>query len=288
MPVKARIEKLERMQSKLIAAYVADTVNRGAEDYAPLYRKFPKLFKQLVKSEINTYSGMRKYLKELAERATKELNWNQYDLNAASATGGADYKASILDYLVKAFWENETLVLKIYLTQSLIDAVESGGLYTEQDLKIDVGWSRNAAPAIEFLNKYSLDLAKGLTKTSKKRVLSALKTSIENHENRDDAVARINKVVKDQVRATAIAQTESVRAFSSARMEVGSQVGADRKRWRTAGGIKTCPICYGFESLGVVPFDYEYETAAGEMITEPPGHVNCRCGEQIFMPGEKV
>lgn len=280
-----RIAKLENLQNRLIAAYVADSIKRGAEDYAPLYKKFPKLFKKLVKSEIDTYRAMVRYFNEFAERAVDSINWHEYEKKLASATPGATIKAGILDYLVDAFWENETLVLKIYLSKALIDAVEAGGLYTEQDLKVEVGWSKDAAPAVDFLNRYSLNLAKGLTKTSKKRVLSALSMSIDNGEDRDGAVKRINSVIKDKVRATAIAQTESVRAFSSARMEVGQSIGADRKRWRTAGAID---YCLDFEREGVVKFDHVYKTPVGERITEPPGHVNCRCGEEIFMPGEKV
>jgi hypothetical protein len=280
-----RIKKLEKMQNRLIAAYVADTIKRGAEDYAPIYKKFPKLFKQLVKCEINTYRLMNRYFREFSERAIDNINWQEYQKKIASATRGATFKAGILDYLVKAFWENETLVLKIYLTEALVDAIEAGGLYTEQDLKVDVGWSKDAAPAVDFLNHYSLDLAKGLTQTSKDRVMSALSMSVNNGEDRDAAVERINAVIQDKVRSTAIAQTESVRAFSSARMEVGEQIGADRKQWRTAGAID---FCNDFENEGVVDFDYEYETPDGEMITEPPGHVNCRCGEEIFMPNEKV
>lgn len=288
MTIEERVAKLERIENKLIAAYVADSIKRGAEDYAQMYRKFPKLFKQLVKCEINTYRTMNKYFREFAERAADNINWHEFDRNTASAPSGATMKASILDYLVKAFWENETLVLKIYLTKALVDSVEAGGLYTEKDLKIDVGWSRNAVPAVEFLNNYSLDLAKGLTETSKKRVLSALSTSIDNHENKDSAIERINAVVKDRVRATAIAQTESVRAFSAARMEVGKQIGADRKRWRTAGGAKTCLTCVGLERLDVVKYDYQYTNADGDKISEAPAHVNCRCGIEIFMPDEKV
>src|SRR5687768_9525392 len=144
-----KIKRLEVIQDEVIEAYVADSIKRGAEDFAPMYRKFPKLFKQLLTSDMKTNKAMRKYFNELAKRAIDELDWNEYERRIGSATGGAVLKADILDYLVQAFWENETLVLKVYLTGTLMDAIEAGGLYTEQDLEIDVGWSRNEAPAIE-------------------------------------------------------------------------------------------------------------------------------------------
>lgn len=281
-----RIAKLERMENRLIAAWVADSIRRGAEEYAPMYRKFPKLFKQLVKSEINTYRAMVRYFNELNDRALTELDWGEYQRRLqASTPPGATFKAGILDYLVKAFWENETLVLKVFLTQALVDAIEAGGLYSEEDLKVDVSWSRNDPPAIEFMNKYTLKLAKDLTRTTQDRVYESLKTSIANGENRDGAVKRISSVIKDKKRATSIAQTESVRAFNEGRMRVAKDIGADRKRWRTAGAID---FCENFQDEGVVPMNHYYLTPRGVKVLIPPGHPNCRCGHQVFMPDEKV
>lgn len=282
-----KIARLETLQDEIIEAYVADTVKRGAEDYAPLYRKFPKLFKQLITAEIKTDKAMRKYFREMADRAIESLDWGEYQRELkASATRGADYKAAnILDYLVKAFWENEVLVLKVFLTGTLMDAIEAGGLFTIEDLQVDVPWSRNEAPVIEFMNKYTLTLSKGLTQTTSDRVYSALKESIDNREDRDGAVKRINQVIKDPKRATTIAQTESVRAFSSGRMKVAQEIGADRKRWRTAGAKD---YCLNFQGEGIVPFNHKYLTPRGAKLTEPPGHPNCRCGIEVFMPDEKV
>lgn len=283
MKKSEKIRRLEIIQDDIIEAYIADTIRRGAEDYAPLYRKFPKIFKQLVKSEIFTDKQMRKYFRELADRAIAQLDWFNYEKRAA--TPGAEYKADILDYLVKAFWENETLVLKVYLTGALMDAIEAGGLYTIEDLKIDVPWSRNEPPVIDFMNKYTLQLSKGLTKHTQDRIYSALKESISNGENRDGAVKRITQVIKDPKRATVIAQTESVRAFTSGRMRVGKEVGANRKKWRTAGATD---YCLNFQDEGVVPWDHIYLTPRGAKVVQAPAHPNCRCGMQIFMPDEDV
>lgn len=287
-----KIHKLEVLQDKVIAAYVADTIRKGAEDYAPLYKKFPKLFKQLVTSEIRTLKAMRKYHRELADRVIESLDWNEYERKIASTTRGAKstppgavFKADILDYLVKSFWEDETLVLKIQLTGSLMDALEAGGLYTIEELGIDVPWSRNEPPAIEFMNKYSLQLSKGLTRTTQDRIYSVLKESISNGENRDSATKRINEVINDVKRSTTIAQTESVRAFSSGRMAVAKDIGANRKRWRTAGAKD---FCLNFQDQGVVPMRHLYLTPRGAKVDQPPGHPNCRCGIEIFMPDEKV
>jgi len=271
-----KLAKLIDLESSILASYYADSIRRGSEEFAPVYRKNPKIFKQLLRSELKTNVAMKRYFRELAERVIEDLNWSVFERQT---------KAS---YTAASILENETLVLKVYLTKALVDALEAGGLYSEEELKIDVGWSRESPPAIEFLNKYSLDLAKGLTDTTKKSILTALKTSIDNGENRDGAVERLNKIIKNPVRATTIAQTESVRAFSAGRMEVGRQVGANRKSWRTAGDKKVSIICRTNELLGVVPFNYKYNDFQGEKVTEPPAHPNCRSGIILYMPGEKV
>ena len=291
-----KIARLIEMENNILASFYADSIMRGGEEYPSYYRKNPRAIKSLLKSEMQANIAMRKYFSELNDRIVENLNWNEYERKISSHSSNhtkaprthRTLKGGILDYLVQAFWENETLVLKIYLTKALVDALEGGGLFSEDELKVEVGWSRENAPAIEFLNKYSLSAAKSLTATTKKRVIAALKTSIDNGEDRNGAIDRISKTVKDRVRATAIAQTESVRAFSAGRMEVGRQVGADRKKWRTAGDNKVSTICRSNELLGVVPFDYKYNDVSGDKVTEPPAHVNCRSGIQLFMPGEKI
>lgn len=280
-----KLRRLYNLEDEIIATYVRNSIMRGAEDYAPLYRKFPKLFKQLIKSEMATDKGQRKYFRELYDRILENINWSEYESRLASATPGAIYKADILDYLVKAFWEDETLVLKLSLTGTLMDAIEAGGLYTEEDLNVPVGWSRNEPPVIEFMNKYTLQLSKGITKVTQDRVYQALKLSIANGENRDGAVKRINSVIKDPKRATTIAQTESVRAFNEGRMQVAKEIGADRKRWRTAGAKD---FCLNFQDEGVVPMKHYYLTPRGVKVLIPPGHPNCRCGHEVFMPDEQV
>lgn len=280
-----KLRRLYDLEDEIIATYVADSIKRGAEDYAPLYRKYAKLFKQLVKSEMRTDKAQRRYFRQLYDRVLESLDWGEYERRLASATPGAILKADILDYLVKAFWENETLVLKVNLTGTLMDAIEAGGLYTIEDLNVDVPWSRNEPPVIEFMNKYTLNLSKGLTSHTQDRIYSALKESIANGENRDGAVKRINQVINDPKRATTIAQTESVRAFNEGRMTVAKEIGADRKRWRTAGAKD---FCLNFEGEGVVPMNHYYLTPRGAKVLVPPGHPNCRCGHQVFMPDEKV
>ena len=281
-------ERLEQLENKTLAAYYADSLLRGSEPHIDYYIKNARCFKLLLKSELLTNLSMRKYFKEMSVRLADAVNWNKYQTEKASFLQTKTFKAGILDYVVNAFWENETLVLKVFLTKALVDALEGGGLFTEDELKISVGWSRESAPAIEFLNKYGLSLSKTLTGTTKDKVLAALEMSISNGEDRNQAVDRLMDVINDKVRATTIAQTESVNAFSAGRMDVGRQIGADRKKWRTAGDKKVSAICRNNEALGVVPIDYKYKDFQGNDIDRPAAHPNCRSGIQLFMPGEKV
>lgn len=278
MKKSKKIKQLLEIKSSIIDAYIADSIRRGAEPYAPVYEENKELLELLVQSEIKTDRAMRKYFKGLSKRAIKELNWTEYEKR----------RAGILDYLVKAFWENEVLVLKIFLTKSLVDAIEAGGLFSEEELKVDVGWSMENAPAIEFMDKYTLKLAKALNKTTKKRISSALAESINNGENVDSAAERIAKVINDPRRATTIAQTESVNAFTGGRLEVGRQIGANRKVVVTAGDDRVSAICLDLGAKSPVSIDHVYTTITGEKKLGPAFHPNCRSGLRLYMPGEKI
>jgi hypothetical protein len=277
---KEKVKQLLEIKSSILEAYVADSIRRGAEEYAPVYEEDKDLFDLLIQSELKTDRAVRKYFKELLERAVKNLNWKYYDKQVK--------KAGILDYLVKAFWDKEVLVLKIFLTKSLTDAIEAGGLFTEQELKIDVGWSRDSHPAIEYMDKYTLKQARLLTQTTKKRVNAALVESINNGEDRDGAVVRINKTINDKRRATTIAQTESVNAYTGGRLEVGRQVGASKKKVITAGDKKVSAICLDLGAKKAVPIDHIYTTITGEKKSGPAFHPHCRSGLRLYMPGEKT
>jgi SPP1 gp7 family putative phage head morphogenesis protein len=73
-------------------------------------------------------------------------------------------------------------------------------------------------------------------------------------------------------RASMIATTETTRAFAQGEIAQYSQMGITQMRWQTNNDELVCDICE--------PLNGEVRTIGDEFddgITDPPGHVNCRC-----------
>lgn len=266
-----KLKKLHDLENAIADVHSAHLCG---EEYHPGYKKHPKIFNMLTRSDMATERGMRKYFKDQAKRSSKFIDWKYYKKRVKKV-----HQASLEDYFV-VDWKKETLNMRILLTQTLVDAIVAGGMMTELDTKIDIGWGKGEPPAQEFLRKHSLKLAGQITDSTKKRILKSLELSIDLGEDRAGASGRIADILDDKRRAAVIAHTESVRAFSEGRLEVAKRVGADRKQWDAT--IGACPICQDLDGQVV-----KREALFPGGFSAPPAHPNCRCLIKILMPGEK-
>ena len=269
MPSKiSKLNKLYDVESKLHNLYVAKA---SGEEFHPDYKKHPKLFNKLVRSDLALERELGKYFNSLAKQRLKDyINWRQYDVDILHA--------SITDW-VTADWSPERLLLKVILTKTLTDALEAGGELTELDTKIDIGWTAQMPTASEFMRKYTLKLAGALTDVTIDRVKNSLATSFDLGEGQAEAVKRLLDVIDDPRRAATIAHTEAVRAFAGGRLGVAAEIGADRKRWDATVGA--CEICAPMDGE-VVGLDESFSSGDDA----PPAHPNCRCLVNILMPEE--
>ena len=243
----------------------------SGEEFHPTYKKYPKLFNKLLRSDMALERELKRYFKTLAEdRVNDYVNWRQYDVDVLHA--------SIKDWIV-ADWSPERLLLKVILTKTLTDAIEAGGNMTELDTSIDIGWNVNMPTASEFMRKYTLKLAGALTDTTITRVKESLASSFELGEGQKDAVARLMQVIDDPRRAATIAHTEAVRAFAGGRLGVAASIGADRKQWDAT--LNACEICQPMDGE-IVGLDESFSSGDDA----PPAHPNCRCLVKILMPEE--
>ncbi len=263
-----QLNSLYDAEDKLHKIYVATV---SGEPFHDGYKKYPKLFNKLVRSDLALERELKKYFGSLAKsRLNDYINWRQYHVDLLHA--------SVKDWIT-ADWSPERLLLKVILTKTLTDAIEAGGNMTELDTKIDIGWSANMPSAADFMRGYALKLAGSLTDTTIDRVKESLATSFGLGENQDAAVARLLEVIDDPKRAATIAHTEAVRAFTGGRLGVGAEIGADRKQWDATFGA--CEICDSLDGE-VVGLDEAFSTGD----EAPPEHPNCRCLVQILMPEE--
>lgn len=242
---------------------------QSGEQFHDKYLKNPRLFRMLMRSDLQLEKGFKAYFKDLASRVPDYINWTSFNF----------HKASVIDDMIDVDWEGEKLSIKVLLTKGLVHAIAAGGQMTQEDTGIDIGWTEFDSPALDFLNKYSLKLAGDLNDTTLDRIKSGIKLSLGNGESQAEAVARLSDIIDNPARARTIAHTESVRAFTQGRLEVGRQIGANRKQWDAT--IAACPICAPLDGK-IVGIDKSF----GDGISEPPAHPNCRCIVNILMPNE--
>lgn len=242
----------------------------GGEDYHELYKKNKERFRLLISSDLKLARGLTRYFKDLSGRVVDQILWYDYNRRVAAITD-----------LIKVDWVDENIMIKVLLTEALLNAVNAGGESTQDELDIDIGWSSKDNSMIKFLDKYSLKLAGNLTDTTKDKIKLALQTAINNKETQQDAAARISAIINDPKRAQKIAHTEAIRAFSAGRLEVARQVGAEMKRWSTVRN--PCPICRPLEGVSV-----RLDELFPGGFMGPPAHPNCNCIPKIDMPKDGI
>lgn len=87
--------------------------------------------------------------------------------------------------------------------------------------------------------------------------------------------ARVELGEMSEGRVASIVNTEINRSESMGRLRQWSEMGLERKQWRTFGNA--CEICKANEAEGLVPMDYVYRDVFDGTLT-PPGHpAVCRC-----------
>lgn len=235
------------------------------------YKKDKDIFRRLIKSDRELERGLKKYFADLAERLVRrEVSWMRYTNKIT--------KGSEIDDWILVDWDEEALSIKVLLTDALQEAIVAGGMLMELESKIDIGWQANTPDVLDFLNKYGLKMAKGLNKTTKEKIKSALSLSLENGEILSDAQSRLTDIIDDPARAATISRTESVRAFGAGRKAVADELGWGFKEWHTT--IAPCPICADLPRVGRIPIDKPFDRAMG--IESEPAHPNCRCSVRYF------
>lgn len=262
------LRSLENLSDEL--GYILAQVPLG-EQFNSGYFKDPENFKKLVGSDVRMERLLNRYFRGLGKRAVDKIDWFDYEkrvVRAALVSKQSD-------------WKDEVLTLQVLITDSLEGSFEAGGLAGQTQVGLDVGFSAKQPAAQAVLRKNTLGLAKGLTETSRKRINQSLLTSIQEGHTQQEAAAQISRIIDDSRRASTIAHTEAVNAYSQGRLEVGRQVGAEGKKWRNAqpGAEEFCRRLHN----KVVKLDEDF--SAGPFTKSfPPLHPNCRClGELVLV-----
>lgn len=260
---------MQKLEAKKIllrqAHHELDVFIKAREDWASRYRKDRATFRQIVRIQSRMELNLRDYFKSLAKRSDKFVNWAQYETQRKKA---AEMVIKITDVLFK---DEETILINV-LFDEILDGVETGAKAAESMYRIPIGMTRNNELVLERATDHAAKLIKGLNDTTRDRIATSIKTSLQLGESVNEASERLSDVIDDPVRAELIARTESVTAYSEGTQAFGEESGAISKSWELSGD--PCEVCQGiYDDNGTVGLDEDF----ADGIDTPPAHPRCAC-----------
>lgn len=241
----------------------------SGERFHPGYKKNKDSFRLLISSHVKLRRAMKGYFKDLAERLKFKLNWTAYALQTM--------KFDEYSYIDEFDWEGETVTLTVIFSDNLKPAYSAGIADAHTELGLTTYTSVKETPVQAALRKHALSLAKNLNQTTRDKIKESLKSSIDQGLSTPDAASALADIIDDPYRAELIANTESVQAYSEAKLQVGDEVGAQGKSWQD-GQAGACPTCSELDGE-IVAIDDSFSDGSDS----PPAHPNCRCLLQLEM-----
>jgi len=262
---------LEELLSYQIAAEPTE-----GEDWHESYKEHPDVFQLLLKSNVETEKSVLKVMRSIADRSGEFVNWFNWSY----------YKAAEVDQLMvdedAPIWDDFYTSMMLALVSSLGYAVTAGGMLTEIETRIPIGFTEKDPRAIRLLTDGNRQLVTDLTKYTRQQVKSALLTSLDLGESQDQATARIAKVINNPRRAATIASTETVNFFTEGRVEAANEIAKEfdvvvMKTWRTTQG-RPCKICQAMNGISIGHKELFPNGKKG-----PTAHPWCKCYLQLVV-----
>jgi hypothetical protein len=208
------------------------------EKFHKQYQKDPAVFHKIIKNEVSFTRDLKQFF---ASQFTRLSSLVFLQLVKADDTSS---------YFNNAAWNEENGTLTAIIDINLGNMFDVGAFATANELHIHTNLDQYNARQERIIRNYSLKLAKGINNTTKDR---------------------IDNVINNPVRAQMIAQTESIRAFTTARLETAKRIGGYKKVWLTHGANDN--LCTEPEAEGAIEIDTPFIGG----YDGPPAHPNCRC-----------
>lgn len=241
-------------------------VIRASEDWEDVYRHDEAAFKRLVAAERFLERQALVYLSGLAERAIALVQWYNVPLHA-SATDYIDPNDPRIQEEKIAFFRE--------MYDGVASAVLLGALSGETAYGIEMGISTSTDFVLTAAKNHTGMLIKDITDTNLKLIRNSITVSIASGEDSTAAIARIQNIIKNPVRAEMIARTETVNAYQVGLEQFAFQTQAVSKTWQAVQS-GACRICAPLNDV-TVAIDESFVTLIGPKI-RPTAHPRCRCG----------
>lgn len=129
---------------------------------------------------------------------------------------------------------------------------------------------------IDSLKVRNLSALRGITDEMNKQIISELTEGINRGESIPKLAERIAEKVKEIgiVRATVMARTETITAFTQGTIIRYQQAGIEKAEWLTAKDMRLCAQCLALDGK-IFRLDSNHEI--------PPRHPMCRCALLPFL-----
>jgi HK97 family phage portal protein len=176
------------------------------------------------------------------------------------------------DNLDDAFWDSATGQMIADL-RPMIEAMATDASQTMiESTGVGVDWALVAQDASQWATRYTFDLVRGVTDTTRAALQRKLTAFVETPGMTREQLEDSLRPLFGDARASMIAVTETTRAYAEGERETARRAQEQGfrlvPRWHTANDELVCNVCG--------PNDGKLQTE-GWTVDWPPAHVNCRC-----------
>lgn len=266
----------------------------AAEDWSKQYSKDAETHGKLIRVESRLETLLRRYYKELSERAANYVDWAQYNIRKAQISAKDDFSVDVIIQDGPLGAEDSIFIQTVF--DPVAQAVALGAQAGETLYSVEIGLSQTSAVVQRTAKEMVADLVgkkvlddgtivdnpKAKYKiTSKTRddIRQSISTSLSLGEDQTDAVERLRNTIKNPKRAATIARTEAVNAYQRGLLLMGDESGAVGKEWQA---VNFNDICGTNANQGIIKLNERF--ASGHLT--PAAHPNCRCGLRLVYPEE--
>lgn len=183
----------------------------------------------------------------------------------------------------KAFWDRERELLGGAILLLLLgianEAVDEYAGYFQDEFSFGIDVTSVQAEAADWAKKYSYELVKDLTNTTRNNLQANVGAWIASGSTELGDLQKLIAPAFGDVRALRIAQTEVTRAWSEGREALWRESGVvERKRWSMAVGMPNiCEVCQDLH--GKITKVGEPYPGYPNIFKPPDPHPGCRCSE---------
>ena len=177
------------------------------------------------------------------------------------------------------FWRAEIVLAGAFLAPFVLQWAENGvGQGAEILNAVAIGLDAEAnIAAANWANQYSLDLAKGLTGTTRELTKTKITNFIESGRPIQELQDELAQVIGPEWRARLIARTEVTNAWAEGTLIAGQETDAVKGLiWQTSLQENVCPICAPLEGKRAAKKNGSFALFPGG-FRSPTAHPGCYC-----------